>query len=136
YSAPKNNARLVIDQMQTLIATPIRESPFDSPSVRDKTPAFQKQFDALVKDQVTPAFIRYRDFLQREYLPAAREAVGVSANPNGAACYDAAVRQNSSLAVAASDVHKIGVEQVNRIDGEMKLIAERSFQTADVPALL
>ena len=45
YTAPKGNVRIVIDQMNTLIATPIAESPFDSPSVRDKTPEFKKAFD-------------------------------------------------------------------------------------------
>jgi uncharacterized protein (DUF885 family) len=136
YSAPKGNVRLVIDQMNTLIATPLAESPFDSPSVRDKTPEFQQQFDVLVREQIVAAFKRYRDFLQREYLPAARDAVGVSANPNGAACYDASVRAYSSLPVAARDVHDTGVKTVAQLDAEMKSIGERSFGTGDVPALL
>jgi uncharacterized protein (DUF885 family) len=136
YSAPKGNVRLVIDQMNTLIATPLVESPFDSPSVRDKTPEFQRSFDLLVREQILPAFARYRDFLQGEYLPAAREAVGVSANPNGAACYDASVRYFSSLSRTAKEVHATGLEQVARLDAEMKAIGERSFGTGDVPKLL
>src|SRR3954469_7076493 len=67
YSAPKGNVRIVIDQMNTLIATPTAESPFDSPSVRDRTPAFSKVFDLLVREQIVPAFTRYRDFLEKEY---------------------------------------------------------------------
>ena len=97
YSAPKGNVRIVIDQLNSLIATPTAESPFDSPSVRDKTPAFMKQFDLLLRDQIVAAFKRYRDFLEKEYFQAAREAIAVSANPNGAACYDASVRHHSSL---------------------------------------
>src|SRR5262245_30671257 len=50
YSAPKGNVRLVIEQLSTLVATPLAESPFDSPSVRDKTAAFQKPFDLLVRE--------------------------------------------------------------------------------------
>jgi uncharacterized protein (DUF885 family) len=136
YSAPKGNVRLVIEQMDSLLSTPIRESPFDSPSTRDKTPAFQQHFDLLVREQINPVFKKYRDFLKNEYLPAAREAVAVSSNPNGAACYDALVRANSSLPVAAKDVHAIGLAQVEKIVGEMKTIGERSFRTSDVPALL
>jgi uncharacterized protein (DUF885 family) len=136
YSAPKGNVRLAIDQMNTLIATPLAESPFDSPSVRDKTPEFQRSFDLLVREQLVPAFTRYRDFLQGEYLSAAREAVGVSANPNGAACYDASVRYFSSLPRTAKEVHATGLEQVARLDAEMKAIGERSFGTGDVPKLL
>ena len=122
--------------MDTLIATPLAESPFDSPSVRDKTPEFQRSFDLLVREQIVPAFARYRDFLQSEYLPAAREVVGVSANPNGAACYDASVRAFSSLPRTAKEVHATGLEQVARLDAEMKAIGERSFGTGDVAKLL
>ena len=136
YSAPKGNVRLVIDQMDTLIATPTADSPFDSPSVRDKTPEFAKQFDMLVREQIVPAFKRYRDFLQHEYLPAAREAIGVSANPNGAACYDASVRYHSSLPTPAREVHATGLQEVEHLDAEMSAIGKRSFGTADVKTLL
>ncbi len=136
YSAPKGNVRLVIDQMDTLIKTPLADSPFDSPSVRDKTPEFQQHFDLLVREQIVPAFARYRDFLEKEYLPAAREAIGVSANPDGAACYDASVRYHSSLPVPAREVHATGLALIEQLDAEMKAIGERSFQTSDVPKLL
>jgi uncharacterized protein (DUF885 family) len=136
YSAPKGNVRLVIDQMDTLIATPIAESPFDSPSVRDKTPEFTAQFDLLVRAQIVPAFKRYRDFLNAEYLPAARDAIGVSANPNGAACYDASVRFHSSLPIPAAEVHATGLREVAQLDAEMRAIGQRSFGMSDVPALL
>jgi len=136
FSAPKGNVRLVIDQVNTLITTPLAESPFDSPSVRDKTPEFQKQFDLLVREQIVPAFTRYRDFLERDYLPAAREAIGVSANPDGARCYTASVRYFSSLPVSADEVHATGQREVAKLDAEMKAIAERSFSTGDVPKAL
>jgi uncharacterized protein (DUF885 family) len=136
YTAPKGNVRITIDQMNTLLAGPISASPFDSPAVRDKTPEFVKQFDALVKDQINPAFKRYRDFLQHEYLPAARESIAVSDIPNGAACYGASVRFHSSLPIPASEVHATGLKMVDQINSEMKEIAEHSFQANDVPALL
>jgi uncharacterized protein (DUF885 family) len=136
YSAPRGNVAIVIDQMNTLIAAPTKESPFDSPAVRDTTPDFVRQYDVLVRDQIVPAFTRYRDFLQKEYLPAARETIALSANPNGAACYDALVRFYSSLPVSARQVHQTGVEQVAALDTEMKAIGERSFGTGDVPKLL
>jgi uncharacterized protein (DUF885 family) len=136
YSAPKGNVRLVIDQMNTLIATPTAESPFDSPAVRDKSADFVKQFELLVREQIVPAFTRYRDFLQKEYLPAARDAIAVGANPGGAACYEALVRLYSSLPMTARQVHDVGRAEVAALDGEMKAIGERSFGTADVPALM
>jgi uncharacterized protein (DUF885 family) len=136
YSAPKGNVRIVIDQMNTLTTGALADSPFDSPAVRDKTPEFRRRYDALLRQQINPALRRYRDFLVNEYLPAAREEVGVNANPNGGACYDASIRYHSSLPVGAKEVHDIGLKQIDGITAEMKTIAGRSFQTNDVPELL
>jgi uncharacterized protein (DUF885 family) len=136
YTAPKGNVRITIDQFNTLLAGPLSASPFDSPSTRDKDPEFKKSFDALVKDQINPALKKYRDFLVKEYLPAARESIAVSANPNGAACYDATVRYFSTLPVPAAQVHELGLKKVDEIAAEMKDIADKSFHTSDVPALL
>jgi uncharacterized protein (DUF885 family) len=136
YTAPKLAVRIVIDQVRTLASTPLKDSPFDSPAIRDKTPEFQKQFDALVAGQINPAAKRYADFLEKEYLPAAREAIPVTANPNGAACYDASVLYHSSSPKTAREVHDLGVRQNERLVAEMKEIGERSFATTDVPALL
>jgi uncharacterized protein (DUF885 family) len=136
YTAPKGNVRITIDQFNTLLAGPISASPFDSPSTRDKDPEFKKSYDALVKNQINPALKKYRDFLVKEYLPVARESIAVSAIPNGAACYDASVRYHSSLPVPAAQVHEIGLKKVDEIAAEMKDIAEKSFHTSDVPALL
>jgi len=136
YSAPKGNVRLVIDQMKTLTSGPIADSPFDSPSVRDTTPEFRKAYDTLVTSQIVPTFNRYREFLETDYLAAARDAIAVSANPNGAACYDASVRYHSSLPKTAKEVHETGLRQSDAIMAEMKSIADRSFHTSDVPKLL
>jgi uncharacterized protein (DUF885 family) len=136
YTAPTQNVRIVIDQIRSLASTPVKDSPFDSPSQRDKTPEFQKAFDALVADTINPAAARYADYLEKEYLPAAREATAVSANPNGAACYDASVLSHSSSAKTAKEVHALGLQQIDQLTAQMREIAERSFKTSDVAAAL
>jgi uncharacterized protein (DUF885 family) len=136
YSAPKHIVRIVIDQVRTLAASKPADSPFATPGVRDKTPEFEKAFNALVAEQIVPAARRYADFLEREYLPAARDTIAVADQPDGAACYEASIRAHSTLAKSAKEVHDTGVREVARLDAEMKTIAERSFGTGDVPALM
>jgi uncharacterized protein (DUF885 family) len=136
YTAPKHIVRIVIDSVRTLASTPAAESPLLAPVRNDKDPAFQKAFTTLVEEQIAPATRRYADFLEKEYLPSAREAIAVSANPDGAACYEASVRAFSTLPKSAKDVHDTGLREVARIDAEMKAIAERSFNTSDVPTLM
>ena len=134
YLAPKLNVRIVIGQLETLIGQ--ADTPFLSPASRDEDAVFKQSFTALVRDQLTPAFRRYRDFLEREYLPAAREEIAVASNPEGGRCYDAAVRAHSSLSMPAKQVHELGLREVDRLMTEMGAIAERSFHTTDVKALL
>jgi len=136
YTAPKLNVRIVLDQVRGLISTPVKDSPFYSPSQRDDDPAFKKEFDALVKDAIIPAAKRYADFLEKEYLKGAREAISVSSNPEGAACYDASVLYHSSSGKTAKEVHELGLQQIDLLDARMKEIAERSFGTDDVAAAL
>jgi uncharacterized protein (DUF885 family) len=136
YTAPKHIVRIVIDQVRTLASTPAAELPFLAPVRGDRTPAFQQAFTALATERIVPAARRFADFLEREYLPAAREAIAVAANTNGAACYEASIRAFSTLPTTAKEVHETGLREVTRIDAEMKAIAERSFGTGDVPALM
>lgn len=136
YSSPKQNVRIVIDQVRSLAASPLKDSPFGSPVQRDADPAFQKAFTALVTDRIVPAARRYADFLEHEYLPAAREAIAVSANPNGTQCYDASVLYFSSVPKTAKAVHQLGLAQNEQLAAEMKAIGERSFHQSEVAALL
>jgi uncharacterized protein (DUF885 family) len=136
YTAPKLNVRIVIDQVRSLASTPVKDSPFDSPSARDSDSQFREEFDALVADQVNPASRKYAEFLEREYLPRARDAIGVSANPNGAACYDASILFHSSVPRSADEVHALGLAQIRSLADEMRAVGERALHTSDVPRLL
>jgi uncharacterized protein (DUF885 family) len=136
YTAPQGSVRIVIGQIESLLKGGAADSPFMSPAQRDKTPEFTKAFASLYRERIVPALTRYRDFLQREYLPAAREEIAVTANPDGRACYAASVRYFSTLPIEPSQVHETGLRQVDRLSAEMRAIAERTFHSSDVKALL
>jgi uncharacterized protein (DUF885 family) len=89
YFAPQAVVRRVIQQMDALAVADPEKSPFYSPAKRSGDAAFQSAFRQLIVTQINPALKSYRDFLQTEYLPKAREGVAVSDLPNGAACYAA-----------------------------------------------
>lgn len=136
YSVPRQIVQIVIESVKTLADAPISSSPLMAPADSDKTPEFTQAFTTLARDQLIPAARRYVEFLEREYLPQARTTIAVSANPNGAACYDASVRAFSTLPKTAKEIHDTGLSEVARIDAAMKTIAETTFGTSDVPALM
>jgi uncharacterized protein (DUF885 family) len=136
YTAPRHNVRTVIGQMDAMLQAPVKDSPFVLMARPDAPPGFRKQLESLETTQIRPAIQRYRDFLEKEYVPAAREAIGVSANPDGAACYDAAVKYHATVAMTAKEVHDLGLAEMAKIQAEMRQIGERSFKVADPIALL
>jgi uncharacterized protein (DUF885 family) len=133
YSAPKGNVRIVIGEVRGLLAP---DSPLASPARRAGVAGFESAYRSALENRVQPALRRYIEFLEKEYLPAARDAIAVSANPNGARCYAAAVRYHSTLHVPARRINAIGLQQVAKIREEMRVIGARTFGTEDVTALL
>jgi len=132
YSSPQVIVREVIKQLDELLATPPEKSPFGAPTERDSDPQFRAAYHAIVRDEINPAVRRYRDFLGQTYLPAAREALGVAANPNGRACYDAVVRQFSTVSMPADQVYESGWQQIRALDEQMRPLAARLTGTEDL----
>ena len=54
YTSPKLNVRIVIDQVRSLAATPVKDSPFGSPAERDNSPEFQKAFTRSSPSRSSP----------------------------------------------------------------------------------
>src|SRR2546425_9182039 len=136
FSAPRGNVRITLTQLDSLLGTPLERSPLPDPAKRDTTPAFRVELERVLTTDVLPALRRYRDFLERDYLPRARSAIGVSANPDGAACYRASIRATTGLDLSPDAVHRLGIATVAALEAEMRVIARRSFRTRDVGALL
>jgi uncharacterized protein (DUF885 family) len=134
-TAPRSTARQVIVQVDGLRA-PSTDSPLLEPARRDGDAAFGAALGRIVAEEVRPALARYRDFLEREYLPAARESTGLSAIPAGAECYAASVRAHTTLDIPAQEIHDLGRRELARLEDEMRRIAARSFATSDLPALM
>lgn len=134
YLAPNSNVRAVLAQVEAMLDGAPEVSPFHEPASRTDDEAFKQQVRALLVDSINPAIRRYRDYLATEYR--GRDAVGVSANPDGAACYTAAVRFHTSLELDPRAIHATGLREMKGIDDEMKRIAHDHFKTDDVKGLL
>ncbi len=134
YRAPAVNVRAVLRQVDTLLATAPDESPFYDPARRAGDSGFRHAYRQILTDEVYPALRAYGRFLATEY--AGREAVGVAANPDGAACYRASVLFHASLDLDPEEIHRIGLREKARIQGEMRAIARDAFGTDDLSGLL
>ncbi|HEY1744650.1 MAG TPA: DUF885 domain-containing protein [Granulicella sp.] len=136
YSAPQSVVRRVIQQMDDMAAADPEKSPFYSPAQRSGDAAFQSAFRQLILEQMNPALRAYRDYLQTEYLPKAREGVAISDLPNGADCYQAFLRANTTLARTPKEVFDLGQKTVNANVLDVQQIGETQFHSSDLVTIL
>ena len=119
----------MIAQIDAILAQPLTESPLYSPvrefpdgiAASDQA-RLRADWTAALRDEVRPAYQRLRTFLAEEYLPAAREQVGISAMKGGPALYRMAIREHTTLTLDPEAVHTLGLGEVARIQREMEQV--------------
>src|SRR5207244_10775576 len=100
------------------------------------TPAFRDALRRFIENAILPTIRQYRQFIDAEYLPRVRKTIGVSANPNGAACYKGAILATTGLTLSPDSIHRLGRSTVSELEAEMRGITERSFGSRDVTPML
>jgi uncharacterized protein (DUF885 family) len=135
YSTPKHNVELVIAQLDGYLNVPVEKSPLYGPALRDPDSAFVTSWKKLLTDTINPAIRKYRDFLATTYLPKARTEIGVSANPNGAACYAASLRAQTGLTISPQEMFDKGKRAVEEQQVTVKALAKKVYGTDDLSQL-
>ena len=83
----------------------------------------------LVEQKVLPLYQNFYDFMTKEYIPNARENIAASSLPNGAEFYENRVRYYTTLNMTSTQVHELGLKEVQRIRQEMEqIIASVGFK--------
>ena len=111
----------VIQQLDTQIAMPIEKTPYWGPIDKfpaDFSAADKARFTREYRESITAveaANRKMRDFLKNEYLPVARDSVGLSQMKGGAELYAALIEDTTTLPLTAEYLHNLGLSEVARI---------------------
>jgi len=124
---PKLVVRNMIGQFDNLIAEGVEKSTFYAPvtmfpasiPATDRT-RLTAAYARQVREVINPAHVRMRDFLANEYLAKARDTVGLSALPGGAALYAQRIEDSTTLPLEPEAVHQLGLSEVARITQAME----------------
>lgn len=111
----------VIEQLDGQLAQGVDESPYFTPaqnfpdefSAEDQT-RLEAAYRQATQD-ILDSYTRMRDFLRDEYLPLAREGVGLSHMQGGDQLYAQMVRDTTTLDLTPDYIHNLGLAEVARI---------------------
>jgi uncharacterized protein (DUF885 family) len=129
----KLTIRNVLSQLDTQLAEAPEASPYYAPVLNfpegvpeaDRARLRQAHLE-IVRDTIFPAYRRLRDFLQSDYLPHARDGVGLVSMRGGERMYTRLIEQNTTLPLTADHVHDLGLSEVARIRAQMDAIRART----------
>ncbi len=136
YTVPRSVVRRVLRQIEALLNMRAGESPFDQPALDTDDVQFQTEWRSLVSQQINPAIERFRDFLVGEYLPRARDSIGLSAMPDGQRCYAALLRRATTLNRSPRATFDLGRATVRRSRIELKALGRKMFGTENIVRIL
>lgn len=129
---PKLVVNNMIDQLNLQIAQGVEGSTFYGPvkTFPATIPAadqarLRTETATAIRDGIVPALTRLRDFLKTDYLPVARDSVGLVGLKGGDKLYAYLIESNTTLPLKAEEVHQLGLNEVARITAEMEAIKQQ-----------
>ena len=129
---PQLKAVITKDDTANIFYGPIKTMP-DSFSSADKqrlTAAYNRAIETIVN----PSYSRLYDFFEKEYMPKARATSGLNDLPNGKEYYNYCIRYWTTTDLSADSIYNIGLNEVARIENEMKKIKDQVGFKGDMQA--
>ena len=143
-SRDRTQAQIVMSRVPSQIANLITEQPNDSPFYRafatmpeeigsDTRASLQSAAATVISEQINPALRELLEFLESDYLPAARPP-GIGALPGGKQVYSRLAQHFTTTELTPDEIHEIGLREVARIRGEMKTVIDTVGFDGDIAA--
>jgi uncharacterized protein (DUF885 family) len=121
-TAPRIVAERTIAQIERMLEIPI-ESAIVPSMVKVASEADRERIRDIVRDVVYPADIAFLEALRGDYLAATRGDPGLWSAPNGDQLYRTAIRSWTTLDLDPDEVHRTGLEELESIEAERRVIA-------------
>ena len=89
-----------------------------------------------IETVVAPAYGSLLRFMREDYMPRARTSIDAYALPDGKRFYQDQIRLYTTLDLTADQIHRIGLEEVARIDADMKATMKATGFSGTFPEFL
>ncbi|WP_207421775.1 DUF885 domain-containing protein [Desertivirga brevis] len=136
---PKPLVKKMIPQMEAMVVSDPERSLFYQP-IKNMPGSFSEQEKSELRDaykeaisrELVPSYKKLRDFLQKEYYPAARTSAGISAIPQGKENYMYLVKYWTTTSKSPDEIYQTGLDEVKRIRDEMESVKKEANFVGDL----
>ena len=111
-----------IAQLERMLALPDEESPIVT-ATRVPAGSDRGKLVEAIRKYVKPGDAAFLEALDGDYRKASRQEPGLWSAPNGEVLYKTQIRAWTSLDIEASELHRIGLEELESIEAERRVIA-------------
>ncbi len=119
---PQLSAHVVDNVEESVFYGPISNIPEQfSDEDRERLTAAYRE---MIETTIVPTYAKLHDFIRDEYMPAARDTVGLSELPDGDEWYAYMVRTTTTTDLTPDEIHEIGLAEVERIHVQMREVME------------
>ncbi len=125
---------MVDDAEQSLLFAPFRKFPERIDDAERQR--LRKAGEAAIRESVAPGYRAFLEFMQHEYVPAARGSIAAAALPRGREFYQHRVRKFTTLDLTPEEVHQTGLKEVARIREEMHAVIRKTGFEGDFAAFV
>ncbi len=131
YMPPKILMERIPDQIGSQLVEDPGNSPFfiafaEMPDAINETDQerLRQMAKDLIDESIVPAYRRFSRYFNNTYLPASRDSIGASSLPDGEAFYEYRTQSFTTTSMTPDEIHRLGLNEVKRIRGEMQLIID------------
>lgn len=97
---------------------------------------FTREYQQTINTKIIPSYKKLAEFLEKEYLPKARDTHGYNAISKGEDTYAFYVKSWTTTEMSPEEIHQIGLNEVARIEKEMQSIQKQLGITGSLSAFL
>jgi uncharacterized protein (DUF885 family) len=123
---PKITLKGVPEQIQNIIGNDAARSPLLTNlnaylSTLDKATEEEvsKRAAEIISQKVNPSLVKLKQYLEKTYIPTARESIALKILPDGADWYNYNIKVQTTTPLTYQQIHEIGVSEVKRIRHSM-----------------
>ncbi|NIJ91336.1 uncharacterized protein (DUF885 family) [Xanthomonas campestris] len=113
----------VKDPTESTFYAPFKQLPSQIPAAEQAQ--LREQAKAALSTAVLPAYSRLLAFFRNDYMPKARTTLAAEALPDGKAFYRQQIREYTTLELSPEQIHRIGLDEVARIQSQMNAIIQQ-----------